>query len=61
MNNFIGDELAHKVKILSKALREAENMVRVLEIQNNSLKDALINLASEKKEDLVLDSEAVCV
>lgn len=60
-NSYIGDELANKVKILSKALYEAENILRVLEQENKHLKDVLINLASENNKDLVLDSEAVCV
>lgn len=61
MNSFIGDELAHKVKVLSRALSEAEKMIQILELENDSLKDALISLASENNEDLVLDSEAICV
>lgn len=50
-NNYIGDELANKVKILSKALYQAENMVKILEQENENLRDAFINLASENKED----------
>lgn len=58
MNKFIADELANKVHYLSQALRQAENIIEMLEKQNQSLSDALNSLASENKEDYVLDSEA---
>lgn len=61
MNSYIADELAVKVKYLQAALTQAEKIITILEAENNSLKDALINLASENNKDLVLDSEAVCV
>jgi hypothetical protein len=59
INSFIGDDLANKVKVLSKALYQAENMVLILEQQNESLKDALNNLASENKEDCIRNFEAI--
>lgn len=61
MYSLIGDELANKVKILSFALRQAENMVTVLEQENKNLKDVLINLASVNKEDCDHGYEAMSV
>lgn len=61
LNNYVGDELANKVRILAKALDQANELIHKLEIENNNLIDALNNLASLNKEDCVLDSEAICV
>lgn len=61
MNSYVADELAVKVKYLQAALTQAESIITTLEAENHRLKDVLINLASENNEDLVLDSEAVCV
>ena len=61
MNNYVGDELANKVKILTKALEQANTLISKLEEENNNLIDALNNLASLNKEDRVADNEAVCV
>jgi len=61
MNNYVGDELANKVKILTKALEQANSLISKLEEENNNLMDALSSLASLNKEDCVLDSEAMCV
>lgn len=61
VNNFIGDELAHKVKILSSALNQAQQMVSVLEIENQNLKDVLNNLTSINKQDCDYENEVVSV
>jgi hypothetical protein len=61
MNSYVGDELANKVKILSIALRQAENMVMVLEQENKNLKDVLTNLTSINKEDCDYTYEVVSV
>lgn len=61
MNNYVGDELANKVKILTKALQQANTLISKLEEENNNLMDALNSLASLNKEDCVVDNEAVCV
>lgn len=61
MNSYIADELANKVKYLNNALSQAQNIISALEVENNRLRDVLINLTSENNKDLVLDSEAVCV
>lgn len=61
LNNYVGDELAHKVKILTKALEQANKIIYDLEAENNNLLDALNNLASINNGDCVLDSEAMCV
>jgi hypothetical protein len=59
MNNFIGDELANKVRYLYEALNQAQDIIKHLEYENHRLQDVLINLASEEnKEGYVLDSEA---
>lgn len=56
-NKFLADELANKVYHLSKALEQAKAIIETLETQNKFLSDALNNLASENKEDYILDSE----
>ena len=61
MNNYIGDELANKVKVLSSALTQAENMVIVLEQENQNLKDVLNNLTSINKQDCGYNYEVVSV
>ena len=61
MNSYVADELTNKVKYLQAALNQAQNIIDTLEAENHRLKDVLINLASENNEDLVLDSEAICV
>lgn len=61
MNNYVGDELANKVKILTKALEQANTLISKLEEENNNLMDALSSLASLNKEDCVADNEAICV
>lgn len=61
VNSLIGDELANKVKVLSIALRQAENMVMVLEQENQNLKDVLTSLASVNKEDCDYVYEAISV
>lgn len=58
VNNFIADELANKVYHLSKALRQAEQIITSLEEQNKSLMDALNGLVSENNEDHVINNEA---
>jgi hypothetical protein len=60
MNNYIGDELAHKVKVLSQALNEARTIISKLEEENNLLKDALMNITSINKEYSYPHSEAMC-
>jgi len=61
MNNYIGDELANKVRVLSQALVRAEKIIATLEEENDNLKDVLMDLTSENNKGLVLDSEALCV
>jgi chaperonin cofactor prefoldin len=55
---YMTDQLADRVKILQKALNQAEKIMNSLEQENQRLKDALDNLASENNEGYVLDSEA---
>lgn len=59
--NSIGDELANKVKVLSMALHQAENMIVILEQENQNLKDVLNNLTSVNKEDCDYVYEAMSV
>jgi hypothetical protein len=61
LNNFIGDELANKVKILSGALFQAEKIIYTLEQENRNLKDVLNNLTSENKEGCASLYEATSV
>jgi len=55
---YMNDQLADRVKVLQKALNQAERIITILEQENNNLKDALNNLASENNKDYILDSEA---
>ena len=55
---YMNDQLADRVKILQKALNQAEKIITTLEKENNNLKDALANLASENNQGYILDSEA---
>lgn len=61
VNYYISDELANKVKVLTKALCQAESIIHKLEEENQTLNDALNNLASINKEDCADEQEAVCV
>lgn len=61
VNYYISDELANKVKVLTKALYQAEGIIHKLEEENQTLNDALNNLASINKEDCADEQEAVCV
>lgn len=61
MNNYMGDELAHKVKILSQALTHAQSIIKTLEEENQLLNNALMGLATDNDKDPVLDSEFLCV
>ena len=58
MNSYVADELAHKVHVLHSALYQANDIIAKLDEENKRLNDVLISLASENKEDYVLDSEA---
>jgi peptidoglycan hydrolase CwlO-like protein len=55
---YMNDQLANRVKSLQKALNQAERIMNTLESENQRLKDALTNLASENNQGYVLDSEA---
>jgi peptidoglycan hydrolase CwlO-like protein len=55
---YMTDQLADRVKILQKALNQAEKIMNSLEQENQRLKDVLANLASENNEGYILDSEA---
>lgn len=55
---YMNDQLADRVKMLQKALNQAEKIITTLEKENNNLKDALSNLASENNEGYMLHSEA---
>jgi hypothetical protein len=55
---YMNDQLADRVKVLQKALNQAEKIITTLEKENNNLKDVLNNLTSENNQDYILDSEA---
>ena len=55
---YMNDQLADRVKVLQKALNQAEKIITTLETENNKLKDVLNNLTSENNEGYILDSEA---
>lgn len=53
MKNYVADELSNKVYHLTKALNQAQNIIKVLEEENEKLKDVLTNLASINNQDYV--------
>jgi chaperonin cofactor prefoldin len=55
---YMNDQLANRVKSLQKALNQVERIMNTLESENQRLKDALNNLASENNQGYILDSEA---
>ena len=55
---YMNDQLADRVKVLQKALNQAEKIITTLETENNKLKDVLNNLTSENNEGYMLHSEA---
>jgi hypothetical protein len=61
MNNYLGDELAYKVKALSLAISDADRIIHILQEENKTLKDILNDLMSIKKEDHPNTQEVVCV
>jgi hypothetical protein len=61
MNNYLGDELANKVKILSLALSDADKIIEILQEENKTLKDILSGLMSINKENHADAHEAICV
>jgi len=55
---YMNDRLSDRVATLQKALNQAEKIMNSLEQENQRLKDALANLASENNQGYILDSEA---
>ena len=55
---YMNDQLDNRVKSLQKALNQAERIMNILDSENQRLKDALANLASENNQGYILDSEA---
>lgn len=51
MKNYVADELSNKVFHLHKALQQAQDIIKVLEEENQNLKEAIKFL--ETKEELV--------
>ena len=41
MKNYVTDELINKVYHLTKALNQAESIIKTLEVENDTLKEAL--------------------
>ena len=54
---YMNDQLANRVKSLQKALNQAERIMNTLESENQRLKDALANLASENNQGYILHNE----
>ena len=59
LTEFMNDQLADRVKTLQAALNKAEEIINTLEIENQRLKDALANLASENNEGYALCGESI--
>jgi len=51
MKNYVADELSNKVYHLHKALEQAQDIIKVLETENNNLKEAIKHL--QEKTELV--------
>lgn len=51
MKNYVADELSNKVYHLHKALQQAEDIIKILEEENQNLKEVVKYL--EEKEELV--------
>jgi hypothetical protein len=49
--NYLGDELVHKIKVLTLALSEAKNIITILEQENVYLANLLANIEAENKKD----------
>jgi len=49
MKNYVTDELVNKVYHLTKALNQAESIIKTLETENNSLKEALSSIYNREK------------
>jgi DNA-directed RNA polymerase subunit F len=49
MKNYVADELANKVYHLTKALNQAESIIKVLEEENNSLKQTLSSIYNTER------------
>jgi hypothetical protein len=61
MNNYLGDELAYKVKVLSLALYDADKIIHTLEEENETLKNILNNLTSTiKSQDIINQQQPIC-
>lgn len=50
MKNYVSDELANKVYHLTTALNKADDLIKVLEEENESLKKALHDLSPKLNE-----------
>lgn len=51
MKNYVTDELINKVYHLTKALNQAESIIKTLEVENNTLKETLSSIYD--RENLV--------
>ncbi len=51
MKNYVTDELVNKVYHLTKALNQAESIIKILELENNNLKQTLSSIYD--RENLV--------
>jgi len=51
MKNYVADELANKVYHLTKALNQAESIIKTLEVENEHLKEALSSLSYDSVEE----------
>jgi hypothetical protein len=51
MKNYVTDELINKVYHLTKALNQAESIIKILEVENDNLKETLSSIYD--RENLV--------
>ena len=51
IKNYVTDELINKVYHLTKALNQAESIIKTLEVENNNLKETLSSIYD--RENLV--------
>jgi chaperonin cofactor prefoldin len=58
VNEYLADQLSERVSTLQNALNQAEKIIRILEEENERLKDLLIILSSDNHSSYIIDSEA---
>lgn len=59
LQEYMTDNLIDRIQTLQTALNQAENIMKVLEQENEKLKDVLISLTFNNERGYALDGEAL--